>query len=122
MTTTYIKERRKAERISFAFPTRTSTGIIGETVNFSRTGIRLALEKPLISTRTIPIKIDFPFSSPLESYVEIVWNKPQPENNRFLCGARFLRFQNNEEVILKEAINRFNVLDPNFTFLTVKMR
>ena len=122
MGTTYLKERRKAERISFAFPARTSTGITGETVNFSRTGIRFALEKPLLSTRTIPIKIDFPFSSPLESYVEIVWNKPQPENNRFLCGARFLRFQNNEEVILKEAINRFNVLDPNFTFLTVKMR
>lgn len=122
MSIAYLKERRKAERISFTFPTRTSTGITGETVNFSRTGIRFALEKPLLSTQTIPIKIDFPFSSPFESYVEIVWNRPEPENNRFLCGARFLRFQNNEEVILKEAISRFNVLDPNFTFLTVKMR
>ena len=122
MSTTYLRERRKAERISFAFPTRTSIGIIGETVNFSRTGIRFALEKPLLSTQTIPIKIDFPFSSPFESYVEIVWNKSESENNRFLCGARFLRLQNNEEVILKEAINKFNVLDPNFTFLTVKIR
>lgn len=122
MSVAYLKERRKAERISFAFPTRTSTGIIGETVNFSRTGIRFALEKPLLSTRTIPIKIDFPFSSPFESYVEIVWNKTDSENNRFLCGARFLRLQNNEDAILKEAISRYNVLDPGFTFFTVKMR
>ncbi|MCX5693249.1 MAG: PilZ domain-containing protein [Candidatus Omnitrophica bacterium] len=122
MSTTYLKERRRAERISFAFPARTSTGIIGEIVNFSRTGIRLALEKPLLSTRTIPIKIDFPFSSPFESYVEIIWNKPESENNRFLCGVRFLRLQNDKEVILKKALSGFNVLDPKFTFFTVKMR
>jgi len=122
MSITYLKERRKAERISFAFPARTSTGIIGETVNFSRTGIRLALEKPLLSIRTVPIKIDFPFSSPLESYVEIVWNRPQLENNRFLCGARFLRLHDNEQNKLKDAINNLSSLDYKFVFLTEKMR
>jgi len=122
MNTTYLKERRKAERISFAFPARTSTGVMGEVVNFSRTGVRLALEKPLVSTRTMPIEIDFPFSSHLSSYVEIVWNRPDPENNRYLCGARFLRLKNSEEVVLKEAISRFNVLNSTFVFLTDKMR
>ncbi|MCX5705749.1 MAG: PilZ domain-containing protein [Candidatus Omnitrophica bacterium] len=122
MNTTYLRERRKAERISFAFPARASTGVMGEVVNFSRTGVRLALEKPLVSTRTMPIEIDFPFSSHLSSYVEIIWNRPDPENNRYLCGARFLRLKNNEEAVLSEAINRINTLNPSFVFLTDKMR
>jgi hypothetical protein len=122
MNELYLKERRRAERISFAFPARTSTGIIGETVNFSRTGIRLALERPLLSIRTVPIKIHFPFSEPLESYVEIVWNRSQIENNRFLCGARFLRLQDNEQNKLKDAINSLSSLDYKFVFLTEKMR
>lgn len=122
MSTTFLSERRKAERVSFAFPAKTSTGIAGEVVNFSRTGIRLALERPLLSNRTMPIQIDFPFSLPFKSFAEIVWNNPELENNRFLCGVRFLRLKDNEETILNEAISHFNVLDPKFVFLIVKMR
>jgi len=122
MDISVLSERRRAERISFAFPVRTSTGIIGEVVNFSRTGIRLALERPLISNRTMPIQVDFPFSLPFKSFAEIVWNRPDSENNRFLCGVRFLRLKDDEETILNEAIKRSNILDPRFVFLIVKMR
>jgi len=122
MSIAYLNERRRAERVSFAFPVITSTGITGEVVNLSRTGIRLALERPLLSNRTMPIQIDFPFSQSFKSFAEIVWNSPEPENNRFLCGVRFLRLKDNEHKILNEALSCSNVLDPKFTFLIVKMR
>jgi len=122
MSSTYLNERRRAERVSFAFPVRTATGIAGEVINFSRTGIRLALERPLLSNRTMPIQIDFPFSVPFKSFAEIVWNRLEPENNRYLCGVKFLRLKDNEEAVLSEALNRSNILDPKFAFLVVKMR
>jgi len=122
MSVAHLSERRRSERVSFAFPARTSTGIIGEVVNFSRTGIRLALDKPLLSNRTMPIQIDFPFSSPLKSFAEIVWNRSYSENNRFLCGVRFLRLKDNEEVILNEAIGQYGTLDSKFVFYIIRMR
>jgi len=118
----HLKERRKAERISFTFPARTPAGIIGETVNLSASGLRLALERPLLSTRTIPIRIDFPFSSPFESHVEIVWNRPESENNRFLCGVRFLKLQKDASGILKEAFGQCKTLNSDFVSLTEMMR
>lgn len=122
MSVTQLNERREAERASFTFPVRTSTGIIGETVNLSFSGLRLALERPLLSTRSIPIQVDFPLSPSFESHVEVVWNKPNQVNNRFLCGAKFLRLKKEEKVLLEEALHQSNILDSNFTLLTAKMR
>jgi len=118
----HVNERRKVKRISFAFPARTPTGIIGETVNLSYSGLRLALERPLLSTRNIPIQIDFPFSVPFESHVEVIWNKSDPENNRFLCGVRFLKLQKDASGILKEAFSQYKTLNSNFVFLTERLR
>ena len=118
----HLKERRRERRLSFTFPAKTPTGIVGETVNLSLSGLRLALEKPLLSTRNIPIQIDFPFSSPFESHVEVVWNKPDQENNRFLCGVRFLKLQKDASGILKEAFSQCKTLNSGFVFLTERMR
>ncbi|MBD3264182.1 MAG: hypothetical protein GF375_03660 [Candidatus Omnitrophica bacterium] len=117
-----IREKRKAERISFSFPVQILHDIRGETVNFSRSGLRLALEKPLTSARTVPVRIDFPFSSPLNSHAEIVWTDKDFYNNRHLCGLRFLRLSRNETRILKEAINNYRTLDSKFVILTDKLR
>jgi hypothetical protein len=115
-------EKRKAERINFIFPVRTCTGIDGETINFSRLGLLLALKEPLKSTRTIPLQIYLPFSETIETNIEVVRNIESLKNSRYLCGARFLRLRKNEEDILNEAINRYSSLDPEFALLTVNMR
>lgn len=115
-------DKRKAERFDFTFPLRTCTGIDGETINFSKLGLLLALEKPLKFTHTIPIQIYLPFSKTIETNVEIVWNIDGAKNNRYLCGVKFLRLRKNEEEILNEAISRYSSLDREFALLIMDMR
>jgi len=121
-TKEYLEERRKAKRISFTFPTKTLTGVIGETLNLSASGVCLALERPFFSTQTIQIQIDFPFSLPLQTYVEIIWRKPQAQNHRFLCGVKFLKLHKKNAQILKEALEQYTTLNAEFVFLTERMR
>ena len=118
-----LKERRCFTRIPAPFPAEVSGRIMGETVNLSETGLCLALERPLLSTRTISVQIDLPFpSSSFKSQVKIIWAQPLAKNNRFPCGVHFLRLNKEEAFILREALVKYELLNSNFVFLTERLR
>ena len=117
-----LAEKRCTGRFAFSFPARTSTGIMGETVNLSEGGLCLTLEKPLLSTFTIPIQVDFPFSSLFESHMKIVWSKIQHKDKRFLYGLKFLRLHKRELELLKDALSKHKKLNSQFVTLVEDFR
>ena len=118
-----LKERRILPRIPVTFPSEVSGRIVGETVNLSETGLCLALERPLLSTRTISVQIDLPFPAFfLKSQVKIIWAQSLAKNNRFLCGVHFLRLKKEESFILREALVKYKFLNSKFVFLIERLR
>ena len=80
------------------------------------------MEKPIISSRTVSFKINFPFSLPFESHGELVWSEQFARGDRYFCGVQFLRLENNELAVLREAVFKFNYLNTDFITLTKNFR
>ena len=116
-------ENRLRERLYFPFSVRISHSIMGETVSLSDTGLSLALEDPLRSTRSVLIELFLPFSTPvLSAYAEVVWRKNEKKEGRFYYGFRFLRLTKQEQNIINEIFDGVRELDENFSKFTKDFR
>lgn len=108
------QERRNSSRIPAVFPVNISKNNLGETVNISESGMCLALEKPLASSMIISITMDFPFTNSLELQGEVIWVRPLAEESRFKCGIQFLKVQDRQSAMLKNALEEYEVLNKEF--------
>ena len=117
-----IKEKRLAARIPIIFPVKVLPNILGETVDISENGICLELNKPLNSSMTVSIVLEFPFSLSLTANAEVAWTNPSSAEGRFKSGVNFLKLSKDECSIINEAIQRYKILDPYFVSLTRTMR
>lgn len=113
-----LKERRLYSRIPVVSPVEVLGWIGGETANINEGGLCFSSRIQLPSTQTVSIRLDLPFSSPLESQVKIVWSHSFDRNSKFLYGVNFLNLNNEKTAILKESLSKCNFLNPDFIFLT----
>lgn len=119
-----MEERRESLRFPAIFPVATPEGVLGETVNIDKKGVCLKLEKDLSHTFSLSFRIELPFASLSNLYLNLVWKdlKLFPTEGRFLCGGYFLNLDKKEEPILEEAISKYIYLEPDFLKLTHELR
>lgn len=120
---TSARERRTTTRTSVIFPLITSDGLLGETVNISKKGLCLSLEKDVKNIRSLSIKIESVFGSLEKIYLNLVWRKGNSlDKRRFLCGGYFLNLDKKGENLIERMISEFRLLNPEFVQLAFDLR
>jgi len=121
-------DRRTAPRFRAVFAIKLKGGssskeistILGESVNLSRSGACLNLERDLMHASTAILSIKFPLLGDFETGAKILWGKKIEGHISY--GVHFLDLRKDFPSILKQALSKYASLDGKLIPLVNSMR
>ena len=122
-------DRRKFHRIGATFPVELEvennipSKIVGEIDNISEGGLGLFLESSLPQYTSFIIRIGLPCGHfPIKVPVQLIWENSIAEYEKFNCGVRFLKLEDEHLFSLRKILSQYKFLDKRFTSLIENMR
>jgi len=94
--------------------------VLGESVNLSRSGACLNLERELMHPSTAILSIKFPLLGDFETRIQILWSKERKGHISY--GVHFLDLRKDFPSILKQALSNYTSLDGKLIPLVNSMR
>jgi len=94
--------------------------VLGESVNLSRSGACLNLERELMHPSTAILSIKFPLMGDFETRTKILWSKERKDHISY--GVHFLDLREDFPFILKQALSKYASLDRELIPLVNSMR
>jgi|GEM_PF-823197 len=94
--------------------------VLGESVNLSRSGACLNLEKELVHPSTVILSIKFPLLGDFETRTKILWSRRK--KRQVWYGVHFLDLGKDFPSILKQALSKYTSLDGKLIPLINSMR
>ncbi len=114
-------DKRTFSRVTATFPVELEvkaplanppSHIKGETVNISKSGMELSLERSIPRFSNLAIRMDFsPRFSPVETDAQIIWSNHTVKEGRFRCGLRFIEYADDTLGNVLREINRNQIED-----------
>jgi len=107
-------ERRNSPRFIIRLPIKIkvgnlgkniSSGIEGETLNLSESGVDIILKSRLDDFTTFSLIVESPFDAlKTDMPVELVWTAPKIKERKFLYGFRFLKLEEEQLLCLRKLL------------------
>lgn len=96
-------ENRQFPRIAATLPIYISPEFLGETVDFSETGFKFILQKPLLLSKA-RARIELSPNNGIETEFKVIWNKHLVQDGKFTYGACFIRLKEKDIEDLRGAV------------------